>query len=467
MIVSLPPFTLSQWEAFRPLLEAFARGDGRLVVDGLWGSARALVIAALLGETGRPALVLVSGLGELHRACQDLGFFDEAFGREPSRTVGFPPLQPALWRTGHHPEVEAERALVCHRLLTGEALTVVTTPAALASTLLPPEEFRARTFRLALGGSVDRAALFERLALAGYERVETVVEVGQWSVRGGIVDIFSPTRPRPVRIEFFGDDVESLRAFDPSTQRSMEAVAGLDVLPLAAAGGSPSEAAAGANLLAYLPASAPAVLDDPKLLEAPPDDAPSPIPLAELLEGRQRLEIGLLAATPPDPAVGRFTLETRSVGSFRGQFSRLAAELAQWLAEGFRVRLVCQDDLQVERLTQILREHLLEPTVSGTLGGPQGLGLLTGECSSGFCLPALGLIVLTEEELFGARRRRLRRPLYQRGATVTAFTDLQVGDLVVHEEHGVGRYLGLKTLAVDGREGDFLLLEYAEGARLY
>ncbi len=474
MAVSVNSF-LTQWASFHSLLGAFARGEPCLAVDGLWGSARALVASALLGETSRPALVLVSGLTELHRVSRDLAFFDHALGFGLSRTVEFPPAQPAFWRVGRHAEVEAERALVCHRLLRGEPLTVATTPAALAPALLPPAEFRARTFRLAAGERVDRTVLLERVHTAGYERVETVVEVGQWSLRGGIVDIFSPARREPVRIEFFGDEVESLRAFDPTTQRSVETVASLDVIPLA------GKVEPGATIFDYLPASAPVVLDDPTLLEAPPDDAPSPVPLAELTAGRQQIRLGLLAATPHPgrrpthalgvgprpPDAGRFTIETRSIGSFRGQFRRLAAELTQWLAEGFRVRVICQDQVQAQRLTEILREHLLEPTASGTLWGAQGLGLLTGECSSGFCIPALGLILLTEEEIFGARRRSLKRPLYQRGAALTSFTDLQAGDLVVHEEHGVGRYFGLRTLAVDGRKGDFLLLEYAEGNRLY
>ncbi len=458
---SIHSSSLTQWGPFHCLLETFARGEPCLSIDGLWGSSRALVVAALLGETERSGLVLVSGPAELHRCCQDLAFFEVALGGEGVRAAEFPPVQSGFWRVGDHREAQAERALVCSRLLRGEPLTVVTTPGALALPLPTPEEFRARVFRPAMGESLDRETLLGRLEAAGYERVETVVEVGQWSVRGGIVDIFSPARRQPVRLEFFGDQVESLRAFDPTSQRSVEPVAALDVIPLA--GTDRAEA----TLLNYLPASAPVFLDSPALLEAPSDDAPSPVPLSELVGGRQRIAFGLLSATPPDAAGGRFTLETRSVESFRGQFRHLASRLTQWLTEGFTVRLICQDEVQAHRLTQILREHLLEPTLSGTLWGSQGLGLLTGGCASGFSVPALGLILLTEAEIFGAQRRRLKRPLYQRGATLTTFTDLQVQDLVVHEEHGIGRYLGLKTLAVDGREGDFLLLEYAEGNRLY
>jgi transcription-repair coupling factor (superfamily II helicase) len=480
-----------------------------LAVEGVWGSARNLVVAGLLHVSRRPALVLVSGLSELHGTSRDLLFFAAHPGTHGGAGLGvaeFPPGPPAFWRGGPRREEDAERALCCHRLLRGELLALVTTPVGLSTPLLPPDEFRARTLILSRGDVVPRELLLERLEAVGYERVETVVEVGQWSLRGGIVDIFSPAEERPVRIEFFGDEVESLRAFDPTSQLSVETATSLEVLPL-----SLPAASAGVNVLAYLPKNTPVMLDDPTLLEAgvaparepasteagvaparepasteagvaparepASDDAPSPVPLGELLTGRQLVEFRLLplsggrpeGARPatPERTVARFTLEAHSVGSFRGQFRHLAAELRSWLAEGFRVRLVCQDLPQARRLRQILHEHGLEAWPGENLWGSEGLQVLTGECSTGFSVPAVGLTVLTETEIFGARRRTLRQPLYQRGAPLTAFTDLQTGDLVVHEEHGIGRYLGLKTLQVDARTGDFLLLEYAEGHRLY
>jgi transcription-repair coupling factor (superfamily II helicase) len=460
MIVPVQPSWLAQWAPFQALSGAFAGGDPCLRVDGLWGSSRALVVSALLREATHPALVLVADLPALSRMCRDLRFFDMALGTPSERVAEFPPTQASFWRGGREREVDGERAMVCHRLVRGEPLTVVTTPAALASPLPPPEEFRLRTFGFKIGTSVAREELLQQLEIAGYERVETVVAVGQWSLRGGIADIFSPARAGPVRVEFFGDEIDSLRLFDPTSQRSAETIEAFEILPVSRSGERD------ATLLSYLPAETPVVLGGLDLAETPPEEASS-IRLDELLRGRRRVELGLLAGAPPDPAAGRFALSTGSVPGFRGQFRQLAADLGGRLAEGFRVRLICQDEAQGHRLKQILLEHGLEALEGASLSGPERLGILVGDCAQGFAIPEIGFIILTEEELFGSRRRTLRRPLYQRGAALTAFTDLAVGDLVVHEEHGIGRYLGLTTLAVDGRQGEFLLLEYAEGNRLY
>jgi len=458
MSVAAPASILSRWAALEELSTALARGAPCLEADGLWGSSRSLAVAALVRHTGRSALVMAPGTAERHRLAEDLRFFLktlEAAAETP--VLEFPPAEPASWR-GRHKDHAAERALACHHLASGHAV-IVGTPSALAAPLLTPAEFRARTFALEVGDSMDRDTLLRRLDEAGYERVDTVVEVGQWSLRGGIVDVFSPTRERPVRAEFFGDEIESLRLFDPTTQRSIDALDEITILPISV-DGDPS-----VFLPAWLPPDALVVLDDPALLDAPPEDAPSARPLHEALAGFARLELPLLQRGA-GPGL-RVSMGTRSVGGYQGRFKELAAAIREWRAEGFAVRLVVDDDQQGERLRGILSEHELEPWPGASLWSGEGLGVITGDCAAGFQLPALGLVVLAEEDLFGARRRRLRRPVFQRGQAIAAFTDLKPNDLVVHEAHGVGRYHGLETMTVDGRAGDFLLLEYAEGGRLY
>src|SRR6266851_3715880 len=288
---------LSRWAALGELSTALAQGVACLEAQGLWGSSRALVVSALVRDTGRPVLYLSPGTAERHRAAEALRFFRDTLDSASVPILEFPPAEPSSWH-GRHRDHVAERALVCRALVTGGANVVVTTPAALGAPILSPETFRARTFTLTVGASLEREGLLRALETAGYERVETVVEVGQWSLRGGIVDIFSPTRSQPARAEFVGDEVESLRLFDPTTQRSVEPIGELVVLPLLQRG----------------------------------------------------------AGTAPRVAMG-----TRSVGGFQGRFKELAEQMRGWRAEGFTVRLVVDDQQQAVRLQGILAEHDLEP----------------------------------------------------------------------------------------------------------
>jgi transcription-repair coupling factor (superfamily II helicase) len=287
--------------------------------------------------------------------------------------------------------------------------------------------------------------------------------VGQWSVRGGIVDVFSPMHPSPARLELLDEEVESIRLFDPTSQWSTTALEELLVLPLVAVIDDPESA----HLLDYLPASVPAVVDAPALLDAVSEDAPGRPLLRVRLAGRPRLELELVTGAGTPAVDAELALETNAVPRLTGQFASLAVQLGHWRAEGFTVRLVSTDERQAAHLRQILRDHEVEAGLATQLEGPEPLALVVGDCSTGFTIPALGLVVLTESDIFGARRRSLRQPKYQRGASLTAFTDLAVDDLVVHEDHGIGRYLGLRTMRVGDRDGDFLLLEYAEGNQLY
>ncbi len=450
---------LKDWSAFHDLGKAFAEGPVCLRIVGLTGGARPLAVAELLQAPPRSALVLVASVVDAHRWAQDLRFFG-------APALEFPEREPRLWRGGRQREADAERAVVCQRLDAGEPLIVVATPAALDAELLAPREFAERAVRLEVGDALDRELLIEAFERGGYERVDTVVEVGQWSLRGGIVDVFSPSHPNPARVEFLGDEIESIRLFDPTSQRSTATLRGLSVLPLVAADDGR------ARLLDHLPATVPVVVDAPRVLDAPTETDPGAGPLRERLAGRQLVELELVGETSSAPA-GRapgaveLALDAHAVPQFNGRFNHLQAELERWRAEGFRTRLVAADERQAEHLRQILREHQLEVAGAPSLDGPDALAIVVGELGSGFSIPALGVIVLTEHELFGGRRRSLKRPRYQRGAALTAFTDLEVGDVVVHEDHGLGRYLGLRTMTIGDRQGDFLLLEYAESNQLY
>jgi transcription-repair coupling factor (superfamily II helicase) len=455
-LLTSPLSSLVEWDELARAREALDRGAGRVLLEGLWGSARALAVVGVLRPDAPACLVVPPGPAAA-QAVDDLRAFASLTGAKPAdQIVAFPAPHAALWRGGAEREEDAERAALLGRLLRGEPLWLVTSPRGATGALPAPEAVRRQLLAIAVGDVIDRDALVEHLAAGGYERVATVSEVGQWSVRGGIVDVFSPTRSTPVRLELLGDEVESIRAFDPGSQRSTEALESIAVLPMVAAG------AGSATLLGFLPAGAPVVVTEPSLLE-PDGDEPD---LGAAIAGRPRVECGLLVAGAPAGSTA-FRLDTRSVEGFRGQFRRLAARLVEYRAEGFRVRLMAGDPHTAGRLREILQDHELEGAIVPTLLGPELLAVVVGGAHAGFECPALGLVCLTETELFGTRRAGRRRPAYQRGSGLSAFTDLAPGDLVVHVEHGIGRYGGLVTLTVDGQPGDYLLLDYTEGDRLY
>ena len=453
-LATASPPSLDAWGDLARARTALAGGTERIQLEGLWGSAASLALAALLPPS-RPAVVVVADEPTALRTLDDLRAFAGGLGRKaPGEVVLMPVPHAALWRDAGAREEDAGRAGILGRLLRGEPLWVIVPARGLEAPLPTPTEFRRQVLTLAAGDGVDREALVEHLQAAGYERVETVTGVGQWALRGGIVDVFSPAGSLPVRVELAGDEVESLRTFDPTTQRSTGAVATLLVLPMLT-----GEAEAEARLAHYLAADAPAAVADPALL-AP--GAPEAAALATL-GARPRIDCGVLLTDAPDA----YRLETRSIEGVRGQLRRLEPALGAWRAEGFRVRLLAPDPKTAERLQEILRDLEHEVPVITALLGPELLAVLVGGAHVGFECPGLGLVCLTETELFGHRRTMRRRPTYQRGAAISAFTDLAPGDLVVHVEHGIGRYAGLVTLAVDGQPADYLLLEYAEGARLY
>jgi transcription-repair coupling factor (superfamily II helicase) len=450
--IGSPP-SLQEWGELARAHDALRTGAPRVVLEGSWGAARALALCGILPGDRPACLVTGPGAAETQLVDDLRSFIGAAGAKPPGAVMRFPAPHAALVQGGDDREENADRAALLDRLASGEPLWLCTTPRGLLGRLPDPEAVKRQRLVVAVGDMVDREALADHLASVGYERVASVAEVGQWSVRGGIVDVFSPALPVPVRLELSGDEIESLRAFDPSTQRSTESLKTLVVLPMIPG------AEGAATLLGYLPADAPIVIVEPELAE-PKDGEPD---LIAAVAGRPRVECRVLVTGE----AGAFRVEARSVGSFRGQFRRLADAVSTWRAEGFRVRLMAGDESAAGRIREILRDLELDAPVCGTVFGAEGLAVVVGGAQGGFECPGLGLVCLTETEVFGARRAARRERRYRRGTGVRAFTDLAPGDLVVHVEHGIARYGGLVTLAVDGQAGDYLLLDYAEGDRLY
>jgi len=499
----------------------------------------------------RPVVAVLASAAEAEAFAADLRFFlgESAargpLGRRVHHLPGWevPPFEPVSPTR----ETLAARSEGLYHLLQTTDPVVVTTVEGWAQRCLPRAAFAAAVTYVVVGETLAPDVLVQRLVAWGYHRVPLVQDPGDVALRGGILDVFPVGHAAPARLEFVGDEVESLREFDPDSQRSLGRLEDLLLLPareldLARLGPAAAravderaaeiglarqdrrdlvEAVRGAVVLPgmelalpylygrldtladYLPAGTlvwtPASGEVDAAVEAcwrqveehaaaaaaagqfhPPPDALYLAPAAwrAALDGRQRVEIEALDMLAGD-GLRATTYSTESLvprgapGAGDGPLAAVSAQLASWQREGTRIVLVAGGEAQRARLGALLAARGIE-TLPSAAPFPQALAaggrtalLLVGELTRGVRLPADRLALVTEVEVFG-ERRQIRRGRRTRAADVlSSLAALEPDDYVVHVDHGIGLYRGLKHLEIAGTEGDYLHLEYAGGDRLY
>ena len=517
-----------------------------LEVEGLPTSARYPVLAALLSELARPT-VLVTGRQD---TAEEL-----AAALAEYLPDDHPPL---LWPTPEALPYEqlpldratgARRVEVLARLAEREPSVVVTPARGLTQLLRAPAELEVSTWRLRVGQRLRQDQFVTSLLDEGFELVPVVRIPGEVGKRGGIIDVFPPSAERALRIELFGDEIDSMRVFDPDTQRSVRQVDAFDVLPpleIGLAGREPAASAlreldatglraevadewertlqrlergdvthgldlfapfllpAPASLLDYLAADDLVVLVEPasiqlsvQQLEAQAEE------LREALEDAGELPLGLLrpylrwsevaarlvkvpqlalgpvpsgwapaAALVPEAAPAY----TPELPMYAGRFDTFVPEVSRLLADGWSVLLGTE---QSARVTELLEEHDIFPRtrkrsgdgvgVDGAFAPPSAgtVEVVHSRLHGGWQHPGLHLLLLTDRELFGYRRVAQQPPRRRVATGAGVLRGLAPGKFVVHVEHGIARYGGLVRLEVAGVEREYLLLEYAEGDRLY
>ena len=545
------------------ILAALARGERTIRLSGLQGSAPACVLAELLrGRTG-PLLVITADQEGAEEFCRELGFFaGGAFA-----PLFFPAWDsPPFGAASPHPDISGARLDALFRLHGNLARVVVLPVAAAMQRVLPRRLFNEASCYLVAGEEFERDDLLGRLVKLGYANVPLVEDRGTFAVRGGILDIFPPNFSAPVRIEFLGDTVETMRTFDPLTQRSLQAVEELVLLPSREilltddllADIAPRLKACCDDLdipadrrrailedlrnavyfqgIEYLQPllhphlstvfdyaqSWPLVLLDPEAVRgaaarfreevangdakaraaALPHSPPGELFLSSkeldaVMSGRSRLEVsGLVlddtgAMTVTIPCEANADLRVTVSKETTHALAPLAHTLREWLGQGFRVLIACHQRPQAERLKELLGPYDVSCIISegpfpeavttptppfhpplnqgGKEGGDQegAVTLLLGEISRGFRLPWSRLALIAEEELFGRRVRRRGVSEVRKKQILASLAELKPGDHMVHVDHGIALYRGLQHISVGGVGGDFLLLEYAGGDKLY
>jgi len=507
--------------------------------------ARAFLTAQLFRRLAKPVLYLCADEKEAEEASRELAAYlgPDAVAAFPSVEVApYEPISPYL------PAVH-DRMRALHRLFDGPPAVVVAPVAAALEKTMPPEAFREASASVAAGDALDVDAFAARLVALGYARLPAVTDPGDFAVRGGIVDVYSPAHPLPARLLLDEDRVESVRWFHPQTQRTVPAGARVDgepgseerllVLPCsqvitreeylqAACGGQeerpwkealrqgirfhgveallPRLYGRAAPVFSYLPGDAVVVaIDSVACLAAvrnafaesqenfalAGEEAGYPPP-EELLVPEQELRAALAGApllafdgieVPPfgrkDPLRGDAAVDgnedirrSTATASSEGLLYPLAGEAKAWWKRGERFVVTSLSPSQVDRMEDLLSRYTLPltrvDTLREALARDRGVILCGSGVTRGFRAPEFGTAVVTESEIFG-EKTRARRARKDAAAVPDEFSlaDLRVNDPAVHVDHGIGIYRGLLRRRAAGLEGDFLVLEYAGGDRLF
>lgn len=485
-----------------------------ICVAGLAGSMRSLMIAHAHRSRKGATLVVVEDIETADFLVDDL---TSILGQE--NVLLYPSWEVRPYdHMSPDSDVTGLRISAMNALQRSRDVVVVTTVRGLMQKTMPPSLLERSTLHLEKGEELPFESLINRAVGLGFERTDMVSMPGQFSVRGGIVDIFPHTLSKPCRIEFFGDEIEAMRLFDIYTQRSTEPIDRLTMLPNREIVDLPDARTAAADrvekaavaqgikatdlishirqgglfdgcerylpffhpdavtILDYAPENTIFCLCEPNGLQeaagdyeeefreaaaeriAADDVVPAPTEAIEPWPAIQEImalfnQMKLIRSSGDSDAW--IDIRASQTGTFHGAIDILKSKIEEWRGQATRIMIACDNEGQAERLDEILGDSA------------DGVDMQVGALHAGFILPDIPLAVMTDAEIFSRYRRRRRRQSFKEGVVIEDFTSLKEGDFVVHIDHGIGRYIGLKRINVDDRERDCLTTAYADDDRLY
>src|SRR5271167_4174067 len=535
--------------AYTRVASHLKEGTGRIRVSGLTPTAKALLLVLFQRAAGRPIIFVVND----NRAVEDFipvlrGFCELTAACDPESVISLPARDVLPFQNlSPHPELQEERATALWKIATGAASIVVSPVAATAIRLRSSDYYTGLARTIRRGESFDLEALLAHLNTVGYTSTDAVEMPGQYAVRGGILDVYSPEADRPLRIEFFGDEADSIRKFDPASQRSSNPVDEALLLPL-------TETPVNEHLLGAIHTrlSGKRIVGNEEIVEAavraggvnvfPGWEFYSPvagadstifdlIPRAAVLldetdqlqqefdrfwtrvhEAHERSGVGNLVKPedlylPPDDwwkktselpgadvehlgitrgldEVPETSFLTQPSPRFHGAVPSMLAEVQKLNSDGKRVLFAVPNTGEVERLADVFTEYNVSFRLGSRTRGGESYAdetsyfagevltttLATAYIPDGVLLPEANLAIFGSRDLFDESDSVASRPQRSKSkvsAFLSDFRDLQVGDYVVHVEHGIGQYQGLKEINHGDGPAEFMLLEFAEAARLY
>ena len=472
------------------LAQAVEQGGCPAAVTGLSSVHKAQIAAALAHAGDRPLVVVCADETEAGRLAGDL-----------ETLLGVPALRlyarELFVRSGAVASRQWEMARIgaLYEMAQGQGRLLVCTAEGLLQKTAPAQRLLDSAITLELGGRWDLSDLTLRLASAGYSRCDQVEGVGQFALRGGILDVYSPLMGEPVRCEFFDDEIDSLGSFDTTTQRRTKNLPSAlllpatellpDTEPVSAFGCLPSDTLICLCETGRITERVKGVLfqakEDTESLLAAGEPNGDLIRLllsqSEWLSELERFPVCMMEALPTSryPLNPRtlLTINAKQLSAYGGSLDAAAGDLEHYRSAGFGALLLCGNAARARNLQRMLQERDLPAALDfegESLPGPGEIRLAVGALSAGAEYPQLSLAILTEGQLTAAfdRKTTVKRPAKKDNRQkLLSYTDLTPGDLVVHSHHGIGRFEGMRKMPVDGVEKDYIKIAYAGGDSLY
>ena len=469
---------------FEQIKEKSKTNKGILQVSGCMESQKSHLMYGLSGIAPY-RLILAEDERRAREIYEDYRFYDRKVYSYPAKDLLF--FQAVI----HGNLLIRQRMKVIKALLEEKELTVVTSIDGCMDFLESLEKIKEQLIHYESDSAVDTEQLKNQLVALGYERVGQVEMPGQFSVRGGIVDIYCLTEENPWRIELWGDEIDSIRSFDPESQRSLENLEELTIYPAVEHIGDKDMV----SFLDYFPKERTIIfLDEPNRLtekggaveeeyrqsrmhreekgsrNLPENWLCSFEQLQKELNKRNCISVCALEPKQAGWKVReKFYLEVKSISAYNNSFELLVKDLHQYKKQGYRIALLSGSRTRAERLAKDLQEEGLAAFYGQDYDReicPGEIMVVYGHAKKGFEYPLIKFAVMTESDIFGQEQKKKKKKNYS-GSRIQDFAELSIGDFVVHEKHGLGIYRGIEKVEVDRIVKDYIKIEYRGGSNLY
>lgn len=470
---------------FEQIKEKSKTNKGILQVSGCMESQKSHLMYGLSGIAPY-RLILAEDERRAREIYEDYRFYDRKVYSYPAKDLLF--FQADI----HGNLLIRQRMKVIKALLEEKELTVVTSIDGCMDFLESLEKIKEQLIHYESDSTVDIEQLKNQLVALGYERVGQVEMPGQFSVRGGIVDIYCLTEENPWRIELWGDEIDSIRSFDPESQRSLENLEELTIYPAVEHIGDKDMV----SFLDYFPEERTIIfLDEPNRLtekggaveeeyrqsrmhreekgsrNLPENWLCSFEQLQKELNKRNCISVCALEPKQAGWKVReKFYLEVKSISAYNNSFELLVKDLHQYKKQGYRIALLSSSRTRAERLAKDLQEEGLAAFYGQDYDReicPGEIMVVYGHAKKGFEYPLIKFAVMTESDIFGQEQKKKKKKKNYSGSRIQDFAELSVGDFVVHEKHGLGIYRGIEKVEVDRIVKDYIKIEYRGGSNLY